>query len=106
VVLHEELRNFRRKREHQLKNRVRATKEGSPDSDDILILDSGASVPIVSEQTWEILIDHMVKLPISGIVEGQSQKFEAVSARTTVLSNRGKPLLMLHDTWCYLNPHQ
>jgi hypothetical protein len=106
VVLHEELRNFRRKREHRLKNRVRATKEGRPDTDDILILDSGASVPIVSEQTWEILIDHKVKLPISGIVEGQSQKFKAVSARTTVLSNRGKPLLMLHATWCYLNPHQ
>jgi hypothetical protein len=83
VVLHEELRNFRRKREHRLKNRVRAAKEGTPDSDDILILDSGASVPIVSEQTWEILIDHKVKLPISG-----------------------KPLLMLHATWCYLNPHQ
>jgi hypothetical protein len=51
VVLHEELRNFRRKRELRLKNRVRAVKEGTPDSDDILILDSGASVPIVSEQT-------------------------------------------------------
>jgi hypothetical protein len=72
VVLHEELRNFRRKRKHRLKNRVRAAKEGTPDSDDILILDGGASVPIVSEQTWEILIDHKVKLPISGIVEGHS----------------------------------
>jgi hypothetical protein len=98
VVLHEELRYFPRNREHRLKNRLRATNERRPDTDDILILDSGASVPIVSEQTWEILIDHRVKLPISGIVEGQSQKFKAVSTRTTVLSDSSCYLVLLKST--------
>jgi hypothetical protein len=44
VVLHEELKDFRRKHKWRLKTQVQATKEGRPDTYDILILDSGASV--------------------------------------------------------------